>query len=142
MQAVFFLALLPALFILRGRALAAWAIVLASCFAGMIAHRITPDQHTLLLSYSLIDCAAGLLVQASRTWQAKAMGCVYGVMILSHFTLHAGAVTASQHDFIGGSAGVALVLLLWIWGLGNGGISHFVSAVRRGAGTGDAGEKR
>jgi len=142
MQALFFLAMIPLLFFLKGRALAAWGIVLASCLAGIVAHRYAPDQHTLLLSYSLIDCIGGLLVQSSRTWQGKALGCAYGVMILSHFSLHAGAIDATQHDFVGGLAGVALVLLLWVWGLGNGGISNPVIAVRRSAGTGDAGEKR
>jgi len=141
MQTLFVLAMVPLPLLLRGRGFSAWLIVLASFFAGIVAHKYLPEQHTLLLAYALIDCAAGLLVQASRTWQAKGLGCAYGVMILSHFSLHAGFINSVQHGFIGGTAGVALVLLLWIWGFTNGGSSHSDSVRLSVEGISNSGEK-
>lgn len=142
MTAFFFLAMLPLPVFLRRQRLLAWLIVMMSTIAGMIAHRLFPDQHTLLLAYSVIDCIAGLWVQSSRTWQAKAMGCFYGVMILSHFSLHAGVITPYQHETTGGFAGVALVLLLWVWGLSNGGISHITSASAGSTRISNSGDER
>jgi hypothetical protein len=142
MQLLFFLAMAPLPLILRGWRLAAWAVIMASSLAGLTAHATMSDQKELLLAYAAIDCAAGLLVQIRRTWQAKALGCVYGVMILSHFALYTGYLQVGQHGNLGGYAGMALVVFLWVWGLDNGGIADLNRASRDSAGTGKSGDTR
>jgi len=142
MQALFFLAMAPLPLILRGWRLVAWLVILASALAGMIAAAWFHDQKELLLAYAIIDCTAGLLVQIPRTWQAKALGCAYGVMILSHFGLYAGYLQPAQHNDLGGFAGMALVVFLWVWGLGNGGISDTNRVRNSAARTGHTGKTR
>jgi len=100
--------------------LLAWAIVTASFLFGLQVYSIASGA-ALLLLYAMIDGIAGVLVQTPSRWPYRLMGSAYGVMGLSHVTVHFGLMTNEVHAFIGAFFGWALFVILACLGVFDGG---------------------
>jgi len=146
-QLIWFLAMLCILpLVYRSRDnLSAWGVILASCLSGILAaDKITGAS--LLIAYAMIDGVTGIIVQRLSPHRPfTLMGVAYGMMGLSHITLHFHWMLPATHDFVGNVAGWALFFILTFMGIWDGGHrnrNHSLNTVRGRAAHAGTSEKK